>query len=568
MSTSGEPSSSGPLQRGKACINCRKRKMKCDGARPICGPCLRGRRQEDCEYGDGQGRTRTEILEENIALLETRIKELEHPGEASASVTLHDPHATYRQTHPSSSASLGPGNLRLSRSPPALPMVNPSLMGGRDSGLSPTSGYSSGMHAGGRDPRTSPSFPSSSSPSLRGSSHHGRGRGAPPSGHHHASWWETQEPPSDVSRLLMSLFLPHASQFGWCLSTPRFLQSASSQVSTDRPLPALLSVIYLMGIHFSNSADLMAREPVFLSRAQHHLSVALSGDHPQKEMHTIQAEVILAYYFFRSGRFLEGRYHSTSAVSMAFACHLNKIRSEDGDDEHIGEGRGIGGILVTLPPSRNQIEEGERINAFWQTFVLDRVWSAVLGSPAFISNDETLMTEIDTPWPLEREGYEQGVLSPTRPRSSRTLTNFLTDTVSDNTIEGFSIMAVAVKSAVLFEQATQLAAKFKSTQNMSELNEIRTRLRNLDRLTDRFTPVLLPMSEDLVAPEVVRCVLLGHAFAQAAIIQLHSVFVRDDQNSRRKSLAAANSVVETLRKTNLDSIHFTNPIIGVCLLSN
>ncbi|KAJ7622155.1 hypothetical protein FB45DRAFT_1090837 [Roridomyces roridus] len=30
-----------PLQRGQACINCRKRKIKCDGQRPVCTRCLR-----------------------------------------------------------------------------------------------------------------------------------------------------------------------------------------------------------------------------------------------------------------------------------------------------------------------------------------------------------------------------------------------------------------------------------------------------------------------------------------------------------------------------------------------
>lgn len=35
--------------------------------------------------------TRSRLLEENIALLEARIRELEHPGDGAPSVQLHDP---------------------------------------------------------------------------------------------------------------------------------------------------------------------------------------------------------------------------------------------------------------------------------------------------------------------------------------------------------------------------------------------------------------------------------------------------------------------------------------------
>lgn len=49
------------------------------------------RREEDCEYtSDTQGLTRTQLLEENISILEARIRELENPSEAT-SVKLHTP---------------------------------------------------------------------------------------------------------------------------------------------------------------------------------------------------------------------------------------------------------------------------------------------------------------------------------------------------------------------------------------------------------------------------------------------------------------------------------------------
>ena len=58
----------------------------------MCSQCARSARPDDeCEYADG-GRTRQQILEENIARLESRLRELEDPEESA--VVLHNPYAT------------------------------------------------------------------------------------------------------------------------------------------------------------------------------------------------------------------------------------------------------------------------------------------------------------------------------------------------------------------------------------------------------------------------------------------------------------------------------------------
>ncbi|KAI6126511.1 hypothetical protein F5141DRAFT_341871 [Pisolithus sp. B1] len=96
MSTSSHShrnkSPSPPLQRGRACISCRRRKMRCDGIRPTCTQCLRGGRAIDCEYTDGTQRPRTLVLEEDIARLQARIRELEDPQTSTPSVTLQNPY--------------------------------------------------------------------------------------------------------------------------------------------------------------------------------------------------------------------------------------------------------------------------------------------------------------------------------------------------------------------------------------------------------------------------------------------------------------------------------------------
>jgi len=94
-----------PSIRVQCLTDYRKRKMRCDGTRPSCQQCTRAKKGDGCEYDDGKGKTRTQILRETIVKLEQRVKELEDPEYISPSVTLFDPHFHSRSN--SSSSSFG-----------------------------------------------------------------------------------------------------------------------------------------------------------------------------------------------------------------------------------------------------------------------------------------------------------------------------------------------------------------------------------------------------------------------------------------------------------------------------
>lgn len=79
--------------------------------RPACGQCARSN-IEDCEYTEG-GPTVSQVLEQNIADLEARIRQLEG---GDAAVVLHDPRAVPSQNYPASnrtSPSLVPTTQRV-----------------------------------------------------------------------------------------------------------------------------------------------------------------------------------------------------------------------------------------------------------------------------------------------------------------------------------------------------------------------------------------------------------------------------------------------------------------------
>ncbi|KIY65624.1 hypothetical protein CYLTODRAFT_492179 [Cylindrobasidium torrendii FP15055 ss-10] len=85
-SSSRNPSRSNQLGKGAACLNCRHRKIRCDGAQPVCGQCSRSDVFVDCEYSGSSANSRTRALEERIASVQQRINVLES-GPSVPSVT-------------------------------------------------------------------------------------------------------------------------------------------------------------------------------------------------------------------------------------------------------------------------------------------------------------------------------------------------------------------------------------------------------------------------------------------------------------------------------------------------
>ncbi|ESK84672.1 Zn(2)-Cys(6)binuclear cluster domain-containing protein [Moniliophthora roreri MCA 2997] len=92
MAPAGPSSSSrSQLCRGAACVRCRLRKTKCDGKRPVCGPC-QAAQPNQCGYTDEAPWT-THTLEEKISVMESRLGDLQKSSESS-SITLHHPYAS------------------------------------------------------------------------------------------------------------------------------------------------------------------------------------------------------------------------------------------------------------------------------------------------------------------------------------------------------------------------------------------------------------------------------------------------------------------------------------------
>lgn len=143
---------------------------------------------------------------------------------------------------------------------------------------------------------------------------------------------------------------------------------------------------------------------------------ALASPNPTHRIQAIQAEVLLARYYFREGRILEGHYHVAAAASAALGCRLHQIEYGFGVGATrrgvLGESAATGldslsllgsGSLLELPPPRDTQELGERIKLFWTVRALDLCWSIALDRPASIPCE----TVISTPLPRNWEDYDR-----------------------------------------------------------------------------------------------------------------------------------------------------------------
>ncbi|KAF7341874.1 Zn(2)-C6 fungal-type domain-containing protein [Mycena sanguinolenta] len=474
-----------PLNKGAACINCRRRKIKCDGVKPMCGQCSRySTAFSDCEYSE-DGPTKSQMLEEQISILQNRIQELERPSRSRSSgssqiSSRHRESSSVSQITPTNATALGP----------LLSYFY----------LQQTSGISFNETAINSMPT---------------------------------------ELPFIVLQALVHNFLHNASCFGFFLDTQAFHDAITSTDGKHLP-PVLMNVMYLWGIHLSEDPKITVYEPAFLSHALRSTASSLSGTHPRTILHSIQASVLLAYYFIRNARFLEGKYHISAAVSIALSAGLHHIRGPR--DSESARTQAISRALATPQDTR---EEGERIDAFWAVLAVNNCWASRDGASSNISYGPASALAIHTPWPLDIADYvERPHLLPSQ--SSETIKKFLEDAPDNAT----SCAALYAKTSVLYEEATRVSARYRSGGIPLDDPEFSA----LDRKIDEFTSSLPAIQS--------KRMLMVHTLARGATILLHNALTTMSVGSRTKTLVSARAVVDILARTDIPNMGIIDPALA------
>ncbi|KAF4612992.1 hypothetical protein D9613_010762 [Agrocybe pediades] len=373
------------------------------------------------------------------------------------------------------------------------------------------------------------------------------------------------DPPRHIAEALINGFMPHATQLGLFLNLTRFRTSflLNQPIGhASRPSPALISSTYLWAIRLSNDPTIKSHEQAYLTRATQDASTALSGNHPRKVMHAIQAEVLLATYFFASGRFFEGKYHVTTAVSMVFSAGLHKIRSATPPPQ----APSIVADTARLPPPIDSTEEGERITAFWTVLDLDKQWAVALEhTPNFEYSSHPMATKVDTPWPLEMEEFEQGRL-PQHARTSNTIYNFLNNVPTPDL--GISLRAIEAKAAILWERVALFNRKCSASTSQNSMQPLIQEFSNLSGLLDSLVSLLPSRDPQTLGrmqfADKARRIGITFSMLCAAGIRLHAPFAHGgrSESSKRKRLLMARTMLEIAIAIRARGSAFLNPLIG------
>ena len=177
------------------------------------------------------------------------------------------------------------------------------------------------------------------------------------------------------------------------------LRDSFTRPASEQHHSCLTNAIFLWACYISRPGPLSEHESHYLNRSLEGLSDALQ--YHNRVLDVIQASCLLSVYFLSNGRALEGSYHAAAAASLTMQCGLHGAII----NRSVFESTGVMAPLQ-LEPAKDAVEQGERISTFWQVFVLDRCWSAVLQKPATIPDGPEGCLSIVMPWPQGMEEYE------------------------------------------------------------------------------------------------------------------------------------------------------------------
>ncbi|KAI0781442.1 fungal-specific transcription factor domain-containing protein [Trametes elegans] len=541
------------LQRGMACLCCRKRKMKCDGARPVCAQCSKANRASECEYYEKKRTSRTQLLQAKITKLEARLRELESEQSPEPSSSSAESQSPRLEGSSSPGLSCAHALLRPIRiQPPDLEVDF-----GSGDAFGPLnaevflSGYqddssSGGFSWSGQDLDFPPAVDDFLAPCRSGPS---SSRLQEPSSGPSANWWE-----NDVfcenKQLLLDIFFAHRHQCSFDVHVGRFKASLLLP-NAQRPHPSLVDAILLLACYFSRSATFTALEPHFLKRSLRGISEALQNS--DRIVHVLQASCLLAIYFFWHGRTLEGYYHSSIAARLAVGLGLHQIRSNEWFQFQFAragyqpDAPAPLKASVPLKPPLDEVEYSERIAAFWQIFSVDRAWAVATGLPTALPDDDHPRSRIETIWP---------VTIPDDPDPS--LDNGLLQAFPGAHLSGSASTAtLRAKAIALFERTARFSAAPTKEDSQYSLEMSLTQfLTNLSNLSNaQFGMSFLVDSADLVDMQTL---------IHGATIHLHRDTLETQPQSYQKCIWAANSMTSMIRSLADNDYDLLCPIIATC----
>ncbi|KAG8715639.1 hypothetical protein FRC09_016457 [Ceratobasidium sp. 395] len=531
------------LQRGSACLTCRRRKLKCDANKPACTSCVRTGRSQTCSYDDGLPKSRVQILTGKVRDLEEKILAMESARNGS-------PANLPRQgqlTPTSTSADALPY-------PPMIPTgdaVNPfDLMSpqGPPQDLDTWKTLAAG-NSGLVDLAATLAIPTHTSPLPYSR------QSTLDSVYKITPWWEQDEIPSGMQKHLLDIFLPRRWEVGTEIDDKR-LWASLSQPPANQPHPCFLNGMYLVACSFSGEKALEDLESVFLAKARKGMEVSLvQGD---RLIDFIRASSLVSFYYYSKGRLLEGHHLSSTTARFMIACGLHRMssirwrpQSEYGHIDLVDGGGGVPGLQNALlrntdgpsliPRPRDTIERNEYIHAFWQPILqsgYQTIISFYSGSPGAAD--------------MSRDRHSQALRIKTMCLLARAAR--LSSALESGKLElKPDLVIVDERIYVIIARYPDPALRFKHEVCEQAIVEcMRTLPSEVEKTGPEWTIALLVLR---LLDAKARATLL------AATVQLHASLSNSFVSSREKACVAARESIEVLRR-----LQYVQVPGGMCLL--
>ncbi|KAF8997600.1 hypothetical protein BDQ17DRAFT_1428942 [Cyathus striatus] len=485
-------SSPTPLPRGSACLNCKRRKIKCDGIRPICGPCNASRGFDDCEF-PSENPSVSQQLEEDIERIEERIKELEQSTSSSRTrngVELQHPYP--RSPTPTAQASSSSSRRRLHLSNNVSPLL------------------------------LEPNLPSSPRPTR-----------------------SFTEPSRAVRQNLLASFRHNCVQLGCFMQVELFTAAAMLPLPLGhpyRPAQSLMYAVYLWTAYFSPEYWEEGSKEILLNKALEHVNLDLSGRHPNRTMHVLQAEILLSCYFLMNTDNVSAIIHVNSAVSIAVGTKLHLIGSRRRLE-----------IPYTspsfIPDPAESVSDVEKVRAFWSVVVLSNIL-AVLEPSQHSTFYDAQQFVVDTPWPfitcINRNSNVQ-ILQ----ESHATLSRFL----DGSSVDGTSTLALLSKSTILLKKSVYWSH---DGRNVNEQ-------RQFESLVERFFSSIPPIDRFGSSQCERKSWTISWIITRATTIYLYSASADTDDNSRRKCVSTAIEISLMMKAIKEEDFPSVFPVVGPIL---
>ncbi|KAF2731163.1 hypothetical protein EJ04DRAFT_584067 [Polyplosphaeria fusca] len=499
-----------------ACVLCRKRKLRCDGARPTCGTCKR--LAHDCAYDEV--RKKSGPKRGYVKLLEARL-----PEQVETLLKNQDSTDQTKDSTRTDSTSAYVANT-----------ISQGL---------PESGY---LAAGDKAGLT---FPDSISPGPDGmstSANTNPAEGEFP--------WEMiglgldePLPPQDVMDDLYKIYFTKIHPSAPIIHRPRFL-AAMNLAPHMRPPVCLRYIMWTLAASVTDKYDGLQEH--FYHRARKYAQMDEMKGHGESTITLAhcQAWILTCTYEFKQMYFPRAWLSAGRAVRLAQMMQLHRL-----------DGVGLD-VKQCLPPPKDWTEREERRRTFWMAFCIDRYASIGTGWPMTIDEKDIL-----TNLPSSEDAFEKS-----KPMPTCSLDQAMNNASGVGSLQPFGGI---VLTASLFGHNLLHLHRPGPDDRDDDLNGgFWTRHRNIENIllsTSLALPDGLRLPGGLPDPNVVFLNMSIHTSAiclhQAAIFKAdkYRLPVNVSNESKIRCVTAAAEIASMMRMISHMDLASMNPFISFCV---